>query len=253
MQKAGGCRCWGLLCFGLAGWALWLFAACAPLHAEGGGVRLLTASIQPYSHDDPKQPGVVIELVRAALDEAGLQVRADFLPWARAQLMVQRMGGRVLITPLTRTPEREALYTWVAPVLEDSMELMALDPSLDLRNLAAMRNLKVGVLRESPGEYILRKEGFTAIDPGVDELTNARKLQHGRTPLWMTRGMSGVFCFRQVGGDPARLVRGYAWETRPIYLAASLDFPPAVAGRIRRAMRSLREDGRYDAIVGRYR
>ena len=60
--------------------------------------------------------GMVGDVALAAIARAGYLSHIHVTPWARAQQRVSR-GKNLLIIPLSRTPEREALYSWIAPIM----------------------------------------------------------------------------------------------------------------------------------------
>ena len=84
--------------------------------ASAKELTLLTAEIPPYSMvENGVQTGISVDVVREMARRVGQNDQFRFLPWARAQNTAAQkdLFG---ITPLSRTPDREKKFTWVAPV-----------------------------------------------------------------------------------------------------------------------------------------
>jgi polar amino acid transport system substrate-binding protein len=220
--------------------------------APAADITIVTAEFPPYAMMRDGQSGVIVEIVREMALRAGRHALFDFQPWPRAQKTAQERPD-VLIIPLTRTPEREPHYQWIAPVLDDEMVLIASAADAPIRDFAAAKDLRVGVQHDSPGESFLIDRGFRQLAPAVDESTSARKLALGRIDAWFVRQLVATQTARDVGDDPAKLMRGATWKTPPMYLAGAPRLPTELADALRRALAAMHEDGGYDRIVTRYR
>jgi polar amino acid transport system substrate-binding protein len=215
-------------------------------------IQVVAAEFPPLTTNAGAQPGgVVLEVVREAGKRAGIALEFSFLPWERAQLETQARND-VLIIPFTRTPSREANYQWVAPVLEfhTVMVTLAKPPS----SIEEARKLVVGYLRASSFKDEAEKAGFPYVEETTDDVTNARKLKLGRIDAWVTTDLMAHGVYRQAGFDPAELKYGpNLGPVKVSYVAASREFPKEIAERIANAIKQMRADGSYQAIVKRYR
>jgi polar amino acid transport system substrate-binding protein len=223
-----------------------------PPAAAAQSFTVVAAEFPPLTTEAGGQPGgVVLEVVREAGRRTGVALQFSFLPWQRAQLEVQTRND-VLIIPFTRTPSREALYQWVAPVLEFHTVLVTLasPPS----TVEEAKKLVVGYVRGTSFKDEAEQAGFPYVEETDDDVTNARKLKLGRIGAWITTDLMANGVYRQAGYDPAELK--YGPNLGPVkisYLAASRDFPKDVAKKIADGIDQMRADGSYQAIVKRYR
>jgi len=224
----------------------------APSSAAEHSIKVVAAEFPPLTTNAGGQPGgVVLEVVREAGKRAGVALEFSFVPWQRAQLEAEARSD-VLIIPFTRTPSREANYQWVAPVLEfhTVMVTLATPPS----SIEEARSLVVGYVRGTSFKDEAEQAGFPYVEETNDDLMNARKLKLGRIGAWVTTDLMANGVYRQAGFDPAELK--YGPNLGPVkisYVAASRDFPKEIAERIATAIKQMRADGSYQAIVKRYR
>ena len=225
---------------------------CSPSSGVAQSIKVVASEFPPLTTDAGGQPGgVVLEVVREAGRRAGIALEFSFLPWERAQLETQARND-VLIIPFTRTPSREAHYQWVAPVLEFHTVLVTLakPPS----SIEEARLLVVGYVRGTSFKDEAEKAGFPYVEETNDDVMNARKLKLGRIGAWVTTDLMAHGVYRQAGFDPAELK--YGPNLGPVkisYVAASRDFPKEIAERLANAIKQMRADGSYQAIVKRYR
>ena len=99
---------------------------------------------------------MVGDVTLAALARLGKLTEIVAEPWPRAQASVAR-GRNMLIIPLLRTPEREELYTWIAPVMELERAFFSLDEPVTSFAEARQRYRRIGVglaLRRSPSSSV---------------------------------------------------------------------------------------------------
>jgi polar amino acid transport system substrate-binding protein len=225
--------------------------ALAPSLSLAETLTVLAGPIEPYAIEKGDRPGVAVEVLTEMAKRAGIQLTVKFEPWTRAQTDAQA-GKEVAILPLTRTPEREAKYVWIVPLLSDPLYLTATRKDLDIVTLAKAQALSVAVLRSTPEEDVLRKAGLAKLELTTDGDSGAKLLKAGRVDAWYTRGMVASFAYTKNGGDAASLLRGANTETPPMYLGGSLDFPKELGAKLTKALDSMKADGRYDQIVKSY-
>jgi len=225
-------------------------ALAPPLPAEEP-ITVVAAEFPPLTTDAGGRPGgIVLDALREAGKRAGIPLRFSFLPWERAKREVLE-NPRELIIPFTRTPGRELSYQWVAPVVGFDTVLITLDAPLT--SLDAARQRVVGYVRGTSFTDEAREAGFTHVEESIDDATNARKLKSGHIQAWITTDLMAGAVYREAGFDPGELKYGMKLgETKISYVAASPDFPPAIAEKIADALAAMRADGTLEAIVKRY-
>lgn len=241
-----------------------IFLACATLLASAApavaaDLRLVTAELPPYTFHVPpptvseygEPTGVVYDIVREMAHRTGHSGAIEFLPWTRAQEIALR-GPEVGILSITRTPEREPHYSWIAHILTDDLVLVG-GAGVDVSELAKVRDRPIGVLQSSGAEQFLRENGFTRIEPAREEWINAQKIKDRVIDAWLAPRLMVLYGYREVGGDVTTLNIGQIVRRSEIYFATSKDVSDAEAQRWRKALEAMQTDGSYDRIMARYR
>jgi len=229
-----------------------LVSLLSPLPAAGQAIKVVAAEFPPLTTNAGGTPGgVVLEILREACNRAGIPLEFSFLPWQRAQFEAQA-NNNVLIIPFTRMASREALYQWVAPVLEFNTVLVTLaDPPASVEDA---RRLTVGYVRATSFRDEAERAGFTRVEESSDDVTNARKLKAKHIDAWITTDLMAVGVYRQAGFDPSELKYGPVLGPVKIsYVAAAPSFPKETARRIASEITKMKADGSFQAIVKRYR
>ncbi len=131
--------------------ALYLFSSnlfSSPFH-------VVTESIPPYQQlDNGVVTGSVTEIVRNTLKCAKLDSDFMLLPWKRAYDTAVK-DNNTLIYSMARTPEREAKFHWIGPVLQTSVNLYKLKSRTDIQiqNFDDIKKYQIGLLR---GGFIVK-------------------------------------------------------------------------------------------------
>jgi polar amino acid transport system substrate-binding protein len=220
-------------------------------------VKLLVGDLPPFSiAPEGVKPGdasgFTADVMRAALDKAGIAYEFVPMSWPRAQAMAKSDAGYAIIG-LTRIPAREPDYQWVAELLKPQMMFLAIKPHDAVDSLEAAKALKgITVRANTPFQEVLKAAGVDGVEAVQTEEQNARKLAGGRAEAWLTYDLRGLWVWKQVGEDPAKLVLGKPLSTEAIYLAANKGFDAAIAAKLAAAAAATRADGSYQAIYARY-
>lgn len=221
-------------------------------------LRLVVGELPPYAfhvppptvaeHGEPQ--GLVYEVVREVARRIGHPTGIEFMPWPRAQDLALS-APNIGILALTRSPEREDRYTWVFNVITDDL-VLAGGAGVDVSALERVRDRPVGVLLRSGAEALLRGQGFTRIQPALEEWINAQRLKDRLIDAWLAPRLMVLHAYREVGGDVAALNIGQVVRRSEIWFAASRGLPEGEIARWRRGLEAMRADGSYDRILARY-
>jgi polar amino acid transport system substrate-binding protein len=236
---------------------------CAAVLAAPGfaaELRLITAELPPYTFQVPPATvvefpgpgqGLVQEVVTEMARRVGHSGSIEYMPWARAQQIAMTQPN-IGILSLTRSPEREDKYRWLAKIVSDDLVLIG-GQGVDVSSLDKAKNRPTGVLLRSGAEALLRDKGFTRIEPAPEEWLNAKKMKERRIDAWLAPRLMVIYATQEVQGDLATLNIGEIVRASDIYLAASKDLPDVEAARWEAAFASMQADGSYDRILERYR
>lgn len=214
---------------------------------------ILAGEIAPYCYlKDGKPAGLMAKVVQEIAARMKYPEGINFVPWARAQQMVRDQSDSNLrfIIPLTRTPERESQYTWVAEIMADDLVFVSeKSRKMVIQKPDDAKNLRIGVLMGSPGEAMIRQLGFTKIDASVTEEINARKMNSGRIDAWLVARTVAPFSWNREGLPAKEFEYGAVLRTNHLYLGASKSAPPATVAAWRKAFDALVADGTYARLA----
>lgn len=141
-------------------------AALAPAWAAPE-LQWVAGDLPPFAWSTPGGGrGFAHDLALAMAERLGRTASVVYVPWARAVRMAQQ-GPGYGVFPLARTPDREAAFQWLVPLMTVRYGLYTLATESRLA-VEDMRPMRVGVLRGSPIVANLRAEGFTRIVEGKD-------------------------------------------------------------------------------------
>lgn len=226
--------------------ALWAAAAsAAPLR----NVDLYLPDAPPLSRMGPVgQRGIVGEASIQATAMAGYSPRLITLPWSRAQLTVQA-GTNQLIIPLSRTPERETHYTWIAPIMSMDRAFFTLSTPVETFEQARKAYRRIAVGRGSAQEQKLREEGFSdeQIYPLKIGENPAQMLLLGRVDAWFNGVPESRYIWQEVSDRPLQM--GPPLMASDLYLACSKVCDETMVKGLRHAVERMRRDGTLERLI----
>ena len=239
---------------------LLLCAAAFLAPASAKEMRLITAELPPYTFQMPPATvaefpgpgqGLVQEVVVEMARRVGHSGSIEYMPWARAQ-QIAMTEPNVGILSLTRSPEREDKYRWLAKIVSDDLVLVG-GQGVDASSLDKVKDRPTGVLLRSGAEALLREKGFTRIEPAPEEWLNAKKMKERRIDAWLAPRLMVIYATQEVQGDLAMLNMGEIVRPSEIYLAASKSLPDVEAAKWEAAFAAMQADGTYQRILQKYR
>nr|WP_256679235.1 transporter substrate-binding domain-containing protein [Pseudomonas sp. AOB-7] len=196
--------------------------------------------------------GMVGDITLAALARAGYLAELKVEPWARAQRTVA--GGRnQLIIPLSRTPQREALYTWIAPIMPLERAFFSLDEPVQSFAEARQRYRRIGVGLGTAQVEILRTQGFADQQIVTHNLGEnpVHLLERGRIDAWFTGVPEALYIWPQ--HSKRELQMSPALASTDLYLACSRDCDAQLVENLRAAVQSLHDEGISQRLIEAYR
>ena len=227
------------------------FGLCAGSAAAAPEVALYMMTMPPQVIDQPGRHGMVGDVVLEAMRRAGLQVRVRVEPNPRAMAMV-RQNEDTFITALSRTPERELLYTWVAPILPIHRAFYAPGRQVDSYAEARARFKSIAVSRNTANYEILVRQGFARqqiVEVNAGE-SAPRMLLAGRVDAWFNMIPESETLLHQVGASG--MARGKELGTSDLYLACSSKCDPDKVRKLVAALAAMKADGTSARLMAKY-
>ena len=216
--------------------------------------RLLTLPYPPYTIESGlRAPGALGEIVVNMSKRMGLPPTAvEFYPWARAQMLAQTQQHSVIF-PMDRSPKREGEYRWIVQLHCRVVGYVALSSFVgDLDHGESLAPFRVGILRASPSQALLKGLTLTGIIEGNDYADLAKMLQkHVIDVIYGTQDIS-VFELTRAGLKSSEIKIGKPSLSRGLWLAGNLAMPDAEVAQWKRAFDQVTRDGTYSETLRKY-
>lgn len=214
-------------------------------------LQWVAGNLPPFAWDAPEGArGFAHDLALAMAQRLGRPGTVTYVPWARAVRTAER-GPNYGIFPLARTPDREASFQWLVPLMTVRYGLYTLATESRME-LDQLRPLRVGVLRGSPIAANLRAEQFKTVIEAKD-YRDLLRLLRDRTLDAVYAGTPMLEAAMDEYGHP-RIQ--FALQTTlgeaTLYMAASLGLDAAEAQRWVSAYRQLEDEGVVMRLRRRY-
>jgi polar amino acid transport system substrate-binding protein len=223
------------------------------LVAQAQPLQVVTEAT-PYSYLQGDQlAGPATEVVRAALQRAGLDdYRAGLYPWARAYDLALKEPN-VLIYLIARTPAREAQFKWAGEFMKMEYHLYKLRDRQDVavRRLEDARRYSVGVIRDDLRHQYLRGKGFGKLVVSAQNIDNFRKLLARQIQLIPLPDADAAQLCREAQFDCAQLEKVLTLDelSTGLYMAFSHATDDATVRRVRQSFDGLKAEGMVQRLM----
>jgi polar amino acid transport system substrate-binding protein len=195
--------------------------------------------------------GLLCEIVHEVARRAGYTRAIEVYPLQRALMLAETSPG--VLAVVGRTSEREQRHVWQVLLLEEEVVAVTRrDASFDIGSVAALRSLKIGIVRQGLAAALATEQRLPDVSPVSRDETNARKLAVGRIDAWVGPWNAIRTAQRAAGLPVEALRRGVVLRRVPVYLASSRDFDPEVAAGWKKAYDAMVSDGTYEKLLQQY-
>ena len=222
------------------------------LSALSEPLEVLTEDYPPFNMmaEGNKISGLSTEIVEELFKRAGVQYSLKSLPWKRAYEQTLNSPNTALYST-TRTPEREALFKWVGPLVSNNWVFFAKsDSTLKVTSLDDAKQYSVGgYYGDAVAEY-LAAQGFTKLQLAPNDRSNAKKLDAGRIQLWATGEYLGPYLAALEKAAPPKVI--YTFRETQMSLAFNKNAPDELIKKLNDTLEVMRKEGVIDALNSKY-
>lgn len=245
----GGFLCLALVILPLCGWAA---------GPQGHVITLVTEEMRPFNYtQDGNLYGFSADLVRAALDAAGLEYTIDVQPWPRAYDRALK-DRNVFIFSMARTPQRESNFIWVHALAPAQVRLFRLASREDLAqvDVRELSSRRTAAIREYFTSEILAQWGVPAkkIVYFGDDRKGAvlEHLELGRSDFFLGDPLIFAHEIQKAGKEGLIVPHGEVVRVGDYYLAASSGTDLALVEQVRVAVEGVFNRGEVELLRDRY-
>ncbi|WP_295990179.1 ABC transporter substrate-binding protein [Rugamonas sp.] len=214
--------------------------------------RLVAGELPPFATEsDPRGQGALVEIVQELARRLGTPPKVEFYPWQRALMMTANLH-HIAVLPLTRTPERESQYRWLAHLYMQRFVFVARHGSVNVNDLDELRKRRVAVLRGSLHLEALTEQKFQHLIECATASECMRMVATGLADASYGSEAVRRSALNLGHGKEADFDYSLPFRAGEIWLAGSLDFSDAEAASWRGAMAAMRADGSAARILRKY-
>lgn len=219
--------------------------------------QVVTEEWAPYNYrENGRLTGMATDIVQAIMALNGDDFEIVVLPSMRSTLEL-RTQPRTIMYSLFRTPEREGLFKWVGPIVEESIHAYQLADSRQPVNSLAQLKAAPRITTRHAGLVPSRLQalGFNNLDSSAGQSQQLyRMLLAGRTDIIVGDTDAGVAYYsNQLNIVPGSLRRVPVELYRSsLYIAFSWDSDDERVAAWARALEQLRKSGELERIRRRY-
>lgn len=236
---------------------LWTWLALLGTEASAEDYQVVTEEWAPYNYQENNQlTGMTTEIVQAIMAITGDRFGVVIVPSMRTSYALNKRP-RTIMYSMFRTPEREALYKWVGPIVEEAIypyQLAAAPQPVNtleqLLHAPQITTRQAGLIPDT-----LQARGFNNLDRSASgNLQLYRMLLAGRTGIIVGDTAAGVAYYsRQLDIAPGTLRQIPVELYRSsLYIAFSRDSEDSVVAAWANALAQLRRSGELARIMARY-
>ena len=222
--------------------AVFLLSVQPVLSAE---LTILTENLPPLNYvKDGVLVGPSVEIVKEIQRRVGSKEQIQVYPWARAYKMALEEKNVVLFG-MTHTKVREDKFKWIGPLATKRDILVARKGSgIKINNLEDAKKVnRIGTLRDDTRERLLKRHGFTNLEPVSDEQKNAKKLALGRIDLWAYKKPGLKTVCELAGVDYNHVEEVYHLRVINVDIAFSNKTSDSIVQKWRKAFNEMVADG----------
>ncbi|WP_293932860.1 ABC transporter substrate-binding protein [Iodobacter sp.] len=217
-------------------------------------LTLTTEDYPPFNIVDAKSQkvsGISTEKVIEIMLRAKENYTITAYPWVRAYQLAQKERDTCVFST-TRTPEREALFQWVGPLVKNNWYIFAKQGDTRApKNLDELKPYSIGTYRgDAIAEYLIKK-GFKVDIAKTDE-DNPQKLLKNRFDFWATGELLGLAILKRKNLSD-KITPIFLFNQSEMYLACNINMDNKKINFYNKILQGMDKDGSNLSIENKYR
>jgi len=213
--------------------------------AMSAELTILTENLPPLNYlKDGLLVGPSVEIVKEIQRRVGSHEEIKVYPWARAYKMALE-DENVVLFGTTYTKVRHDKFKWIGPLATKRDILVVKKGSgIKINSLEDAKKVKrIGTLRDDTRGRLLKRLGFTNLEPVSDEQKNAKKLVLGRIDLWTYKKPGLKTVCELAGVDYNEIEEVYHLRKIDLMIAFSKKTSDSIVQNWRNAFNEMLADG----------
>ncbi|MEH6346688.1 MAG: transporter substrate-binding domain-containing protein [Bermanella sp.] len=194
-------------------------------------IEFITENYPPYNYEENNlAAGISVEILLQAAQEAGQPISREHIhvrPWARGYRQAL-IGPKVMLFSMARTPDREANFQWVGPIMKIRIAAMAKkENAINIGTVSDFTRYAIGTVRDDAGEQVLKKldvnSELNAFQVSPTPQVLVKKLNLGRIEIMVLDEIVAHKVIEAQGLSPKNFEVVYILKYTESYFAFSKD------------------------------
>jgi polar amino acid transport system substrate-binding protein len=219
---------------------------------QAAPLRVMTEDYPPFNMqgEDGKIIGLSTEVVEELFKRAEVEYKIALMPWKRAYEDTLSTPNTALYST-TRTPERETLFKWVGPLVNNNWVFFSNSTAnISITSLEDAKQYSVGGYNGSAAAEYLKAQGFSKLQLAANDTANVKKLEAGRITLWATgQYLAPYLAKREKSANPKPV---FAFQETQMSLAFNKDTSDETINKLNKILASMKADGTIEKINAKY-
>ncbi len=205
---------------------------------------------KPFEHDASNITGICTEIVQEMFARSEYPYSMKLRGWKHAYNYTLRKSNRAVFGT-SRIEEREALFKWVGPLIQNDWVLFARSNFKDkIKTEEDLKKYKIGAYKGDVRAQYLKSKGFNISELSNDHL-NPKRLQDGLIDLWVSGGYSGPYYAKEAGVKDIKAV--YTLKKVPLYLAVNVNTDDEYVQGLQSILEKMHSEGFVDQVLNKYK
>ncbi len=205
---------------------------------------------------DNQVGGIGGEIISQAFKMHKISFKIVWMPWIRAQAeCIANIDRKSFIIPLTRLPDREPKYKWVAKIYDADTVFISYRSSKPIKTLKDVANKKIGAMFATSYELYLQNQkelNKQNILSFHNDNLNIKALEDRTIDAWYTSVIGAYNLLREQKMDLNDFTFGNKIETEENYIATAPSTSPQLVEKVKHAIEQFKKTPQYSAIVRKY-
>jgi polar amino acid transport system substrate-binding protein len=234
---------------------LFLFPLCiSNISSAANSIQILSEELYTLNHTDKagNLKGYAAELIRAVMNDTGLDYHVTVKPWSRIFIEAKNTKG-TLIYAMGRTPEREEQFIWLGKIITLENFVYALRKAESTKNISMdeLKEQSIGVTKNTMNYHYLKKKNFNKLVYISNYEQAFKLLERGRINYFSSSIMGVTQYMKKNNLDPNMIESVIALhEVHPtLYFAANIHTEADTIKKIKDSFQRIKDNGTYNKIM----
>ncbi|MEK2646268.1 substrate-binding periplasmic protein [Bdellovibrio sp. BCCA] len=219
--------------------------------AQNSRLRILTENWPPVTYEKSGAPqGMAVELTQLLQKRMNSNDLIEVVPWPRGYELVKTKPNVLLFT-MTRTPEREKLFTLLGPIANGEIALYTRRSfPTEFHTLDEIREkFTIGVHRGTVFQKTLEEYDFKNIVPVNSPISNLKMLMAGRVDFICEDALVIKELLKEAGYPADASQKAFSLlKKSSLYFAFSRGTPKETVEKWQRAFTDVKKNGEFKTL-----